>query len=317
MIVGITGGAGFIGSNLARFLLDQGYEISILDDLSTGLLSNLNDLNLDFSEGSITNPDLVLKWMKPLDHVVHLAARGSVPRSIKNPLATYQVNTFGTFNVLEAARHLNKPVIFSSSSSVYGANPSLPKHERDWTQPITPYAASKLAGEALMTSYASSYGMRILTLRFFNVFGPWQRPDHIYAAVIPKWLWSAIDNKPLDVYGDGTQTRDFTFVSLPCQVISQYLDSDNRIEGPVNLALGKKIALSQLIDFIKVKFPQVEINFVNKRPGDILHSLNDPKTLLDHFPRLVMPAFTDAVEKTLDWMLQNRNHFSRIENDQA
>jgi len=173
-----------------------------------------------------------------MDAVVHLGARGSVPRSVAHPVATHEVNATGTLNVLEAARLENAYVVMSSSSSVFGANPLLPKIERTWTQPLSPYAASKLAGEGYMLGYQASYGMPTLVLRFFNVFGPWQRPDHDYAAVVPKWLWKAMTGQAIEVHGDGTQTRDFTYVDSVVDVLVDALERRVSLDSPVNLAFG-------------------------------------------------------------------------------
>ena len=218
MRVLITGGAGFVGTNLTYFLQNKNYEVSILDDFSTGLRSNVPS-SVECYEGSITDFRLVDNLIQKVDAVVHLAARGSVPRSLKNPVLTQNVNTFGTLNVLEAARNSGAHVVFSSSSSVYGANLQLPKKEDQVLRPLTPYAASKMSGEALMMAYGKSYNLPTTTLRFFNVFGPWQRPDHVYSAVIPRWIWSGITNKKIQVYGDGNQSRDFTYVDTVVKTI--------------------------------------------------------------------------------------------------
>ena len=210
--VAITGGAGFIGSNLAESLIKKGFDVIIIDDLSTGLIANIDMKNCEFREFSINDATKLKKALKDTETIFHLGARGSVPRSIKNPVATHEVNATGTLNVLEAARESGAHVIFSSSSSVYGRNMQLPKEEKMWLGPMTPYAASKLSAESYVEAYGSSYELPVTILRFFNVFGPRQRPDHEYAAVIPKWIWLAMQGKPVDLYGDGTQSRDFTYV---------------------------------------------------------------------------------------------------------
>jgi UDP-glucose 4-epimerase len=201
MKVLVTGGGGFVGTNLVRALLNSGHEPSVLDDFTTGLVSNLAGIGIEIFEGSVENQDLVLKAAKGVDSIVHLGARGSVPRSLRNPIATHNVNATGTLNVLEAARKCSAHVIFSSSSSVYGSNNELPKNEKMWTMPLTPYAASKLAAEGYLESYQSSFDIPVSIFRFFNVFGPWQRPDHVYAAVIPKWIWKAMNDAPIEVFG--------------------------------------------------------------------------------------------------------------------
>ena len=187
MKVLVTGGAGFVGTNLVLSLLNHGYDVKIFDDLSTGLEQNIPK-DAEFINASLLDTSNLNNAIKDCDVVVHLGARGSVPRSIKDPIATHDVNSSGTLNVLEAARSSGSHYIFSSSSSVYGSNMSLPKSEDMVLRPLTPYAASKMSGEALSLAYAKSYELPVSTFRFFNIFGPWQRPDHEYAAVLPKWI---------------------------------------------------------------------------------------------------------------------------------
>ena len=197
--IAVTGGAGFIGSNLTKALSSEGYDVVLIDDLSTGLISNIDQEKTNFHHISITDSKALKNALKDCKTIFHLAARGSVPRSIKNPIATHDVNATGTLNVLEVARESGAHVVFSSSSSVYGRNMQLPKDESMWLGPMTPYAASKLAGEGYVQSYASAYNVPTTLLRFFNVFGPRQRPDHEYAAVLPKWIWLAMQGNPIDV----------------------------------------------------------------------------------------------------------------------
>ncbi|MEZ5321590.1 MAG: NAD-dependent epimerase/dehydratase family protein [Microthrixaceae bacterium] len=197
MRVLVTGGAGFIGANLVRHLLAHDTDVVVLDDLSTGARSNLGDADITFVEGSILDTDLLDRVAAGADSIVHLAARPSVPRSVKDPVASHLANATGTVNVLEAARRLDgAQVIVASSSSVYGSNPSLPKHEDLATRPMSPYAASKLATEAYTLAYGATYSMPTLALRFFNVFGPLQAAGHAYAAVIPAFLDAVVAGRP-------------------------------------------------------------------------------------------------------------------------
>ena len=174
----ITGGAGFIGSNLTKRLISQGHAVTILDDFSTGLASNISALQVDVIEGSISSTVLIERAAQKADAIIHLAARGSVPRSLKNPGATFDVNVQGTLNVCEVARAKSNPVIFSSSSSVYGANTRDKKVENEWLSPLSPYAASKLSGEATVVAFSRSFGIQTAVFRLFNVYGPGQRPEH-------------------------------------------------------------------------------------------------------------------------------------------
>ena len=300
--IAVTGGAGFIGSNLVERLLSKGHEVTVVDDLSTGLKSNLDLNKITFHELSLTDRVGLAKALNGVDAIVHLGARGSVPRSLKNPIATHDVNATGTLNVLEAARTNGAQVIFSSSSSVYGRNGQLPKDESMWLSPLTPYAASKLAAEGYVQAYGAAYEVPVTLLRFFNVFGPKQRPDHEYAAVLPKWIWKAMNNEAIDVYGDGSQTRDFTYVRTVLDVIEDALDRGVRTEGAVNLAYGNRISLLTTIDLLKVHFPNLKVNYVDIRPGDVKDSQNDPVLLKKLFPDVTPTDFPIALSETVNWL---------------
>lgn len=303
--IAITGGAGFIGTNLLRSLLKDNYEVVVVDDFSTGLKSNLDGMDCEVHETSIEDFAKLTKVLKECKYIFHLAARGSVPRSIKNPRATFEVNVKGTMNVLECARNTGATVAFSSSSSVYGANLELPKKERMWMSPLTPYAASKLSGEALVQSYSASYGVKAITYRFFNIFGPWQRPDHDYAAVIPKWIWKLMNNEPIDVFGDGSHSRDFTYIDSVISVLKEAMDKEVTHSEPVNLAFGSKITLNETIELLKIRYPKLKVNYLPERPGDVKNSQNNPVLLSDLFPGIVPIRFDSALEKTIQWYKEN------------
>jgi len=300
--VAITGGAGFIGSNLAASLIAKGHQVTIIDDLSTGLIANIDRKNSDFKELSITDASKLKKALKGAETIFHLGARGSVPRSIKNPVATHEVNATGTLNVLEAARESGAHVIFSSSSSVYGRNMQLPKEEKMWLGPMTPYAASKLAAEGYVESYGTSYEIPVTLLRFFNVFGPRQRPDHEYAAVIPKWIWLAMQGKPVDLYGDGTQSRDFTYVKTVVDIAISAMENKVTTQGAVNLAYGNRIFLSEVVDLLRGEFPNLVVNSLPIRAGDVKESQNSPELLRTLFPNVMPYQFKDAFKETINWL---------------
>jgi len=300
--IAVTGGAGFIGSNLVERLLSHGHEVTVVDDLSTGLKSNLDLTKVTFHELSLTDRDGLANAITGVDAIVHLGARGSVPRSLKNPIATHDVNATGTLNVLEAARSNGPHVIFSSSSSVYGRNGQLPKDESMWLSPLTPYAASKLAAEGYVQAYGAAYDVPVTLLRFFNVFGPKQRPDHEYAAVLPKWIWKAMNNEAIDVYGDGSQTRDFTYVRTVLDVVDDALNRGVRTEGAVNLAYGNRISLLETIELLRSHFPDLKVNFQGDRPGDVKNSQNDPVLLKKLFPSVVPTEFEVALNETVNWL---------------
>jgi UDP-glucose 4-epimerase len=304
--VAVTGGAGFVGTNLILKLLEAGHAVRAIDDFSTGLESNLVTAECEVKRVSITDFESLRDALRDYEYIFHLAARGSVPRSIKNPRATLEDNVTGTLNVLECARESGASVAFSSSSSVYGSNIQLPKNEKMWTAPLTPYAASKLAGEGLVQSYSSSFGLRTINYRFFNIFGPWQRPDHDYAAVIPKWIWKLINGEnTIEVFGDGTQSRDFSFVNTVTSVLLQGLNNGINHPEPLNLAFGEKISLNNVIDTLKQHFPKLKVKYLSDRLGDVKNSQNDPSELLNVFPGTEIPSFSDAIADTINWFEKN------------
>ena len=300
--VAVTGGAGFIGSNLTKRLLNEGYEVVVVDDLSTGLKSNVDVSKSAFHEISITDLDSLSKALKDCTTIFHLAARGSVPRSLKNPVATHDVNATGTLNVLEVARKTGAHVVFSSSSSVYGRNTQLPKNESMWLGPMTPYAASKLAGEAYVQAYAATYDVPVTLLRFFNVFGPRQRPDHEYAAVLPKWIWLAMQKQPIDVYGDGSASRDFTYVDTVLDIAITAMKEKVVTEGAMNLAYGNRIFLNDVVQMMKKHFPDLQVNYKSERLGDVKESQNAPDLLRKLFPKVQPKDFETALSETIGWL---------------
>ena len=300
MKVLVTGGAGFIGTNLTLNLLSSGYEVKVFDDLSTGLKANIPK-DAEFINASILEASQIDKAIKDCEVVVHLGARGSVPRSIKDPIATHNVNATGTLNVLEAARNSQCHYIFSSSSSVYGSNMILPKNEDMVLRPITPYAASKMSGEALSLGYAKSYGLAVSTFRFFNIFGPWQRPDHEYAAVLPKWISKCIKGDEIEIFGDGEQTRDFTYVGTVIKIITDCISNTVLHPEPVNLAYGNNISLNQVIDLLKNDFPDLKVKHLSPRDGDVLHSKNDPKLVKSLYPNINVEKFETSLQETIKW----------------
>ena len=302
MRVLVTGGAGFVGVNLIRRLVRDDINVVVLDDLSSGLASNIEDLPVEFKRGSLVNASEVTEAAEECTHVVHLGARGSVPRSLRNPQATHEVNATGTLNVLEACRHTGAHLVFSSSSSVFGASPVIPKREDVLTAPLTPYAASKLSAEAYIQAYQHSFGVSALTLRFFNVYGPWQRPDHDYAAVIPKWIWRAMNGEEVVINGDGSITRDFTHVDDVVGVIVRAINGRIEHPSPVNLAFGRPISLLDVVDQLREHFPDISTVFDPPRAGDIQHSENDPTLLNALFPEIDPRPFSDGFDSTVAWL---------------
>lgn len=300
--VAVTGGAGFIGSNLTHRLVSDGYQVVVVDDLSTGLLSNVDQSKCQFHQISITNPEELRNALKDCETIFHLAARGSVPRSIKNPVASHAVNSTGTLNVLEVARANGAHVVFTSSSSVYGRNTTLPKDESMWLGPLTPYAASKLAAEGYVQAYSSTYGVPTTLLRFFNVFGPRQRPDHEYAAVLPKWIWLAMQGAPIEVYGDGKASRDFTYVETVLDTAIMAMKERVITDGAVNLAYGNRIFLNDVIEMLKEHFPNLQVKYKSERLGDVKESQNSPELLKKLFPKIEPKPFKSALAETIAWL---------------
>lgn len=303
MKVLVTGGAGFIGANLVRCLLPTD-EVSVLDDLSTGSLRNLEGLPARFVEGTVLDPTVLDELVPWADAVVHLAAIPSVPRSLTDPLRSHEVNSTGTLQVLEAARRAGgRHIVLASSSSVYGSNPELPKHEGLRQAPMSPYAASKLAAESYVLAYAACFELDVLAFRFFNVFGPLQAPDHAYAAVVPKFVAATLARRPVPLHGDGLQTRDFTFVDSLTAVIASAVRRRVTSDGPVNLAFGTRTSLRELIAELEdLSGTSLQIESLPARAGDVHDSQADTTRLRRLFPDVEAVPLRDGLRATFDWL---------------
>ena len=299
----VTGGAGFIGANLCARALAEGHDVVVVDDLSTGERDNVGGLDLRLVEASVLDAAALADAMTGVDAVVHLAALGSVPRSIKDPMATHEANATGTLRVLEAARAAQVGhVSVASSSSVYGLNPALPKGEREWVRPMSPYAVSKLATEQYALAYQQSFGMDTLAFRFFNVYGPLQRAGHVYAAVIPVFLDALLAGRPLPVNGDGSNSRDFTFVGTVCEVLLEAATARVTHPEPVNLAFGTNTTLLQLVAQIEeVTGLPAGVVHRDPRPGDVRHSQADNSVLRSLFPDVRATPLHDGLAQTFAW----------------
>jgi UDP-glucose 4-epimerase len=301
----VTGGAGFIGANLCRQLVSvpEIDDVVALDDLSTGGRSNLDGVGARLVEGSILDVALVDRVLAGADAVVHLAARPSVPRSLADPVASHEVNATGTLNVLESARRVAVPhVVVASSSSVYGANSTLPKSEDLAPRPVSPYAASKLAAESYALAYASSFGLATLAFRFFNVFGPLQPAGHAYAALVPTFVDSALHGRPLTVHGDGKQTRDFTYVDTVAEIIATSVLTRATSNDPVNLAFGtRRCVLDVVAELEAVLGRELAIEFLPARTGDVRDSQADDTRLQSMFPGIRPVDFAVGLRRTVEW----------------
>ncbi|MCU7825770.1 NAD-dependent epimerase/dehydratase family protein [Kitasatospora sp. DSM 101779] len=305
MRVVVTGGAGFIGANLVRELLARPEvgEVRVVDDLSTGDKANLDGLGVTLHQGTILDAALLDEAFAGADAVVHLAALPSVPRSVKDPLASHHANATGTLEVLEAARRAGGLyVAAASSSSVYGANRELPKRETMRTAPMSPYAVSKLATEAYLAAYHHCYGLGVLPLRFFNVFGPLQPAGHAYAAVVPAFLDAALAGRPLTVHGDGGQSRDFTYVGTVAQVLTEAVLRRVVHPDPVNLAFGTRTTLLELVGELgSVLGRPLETEHTEPRAGDVRDSQADNGRLRELFPDVRPVPLREGLERTAEW----------------
>jgi UDP-glucose 4-epimerase len=290
----VTGGAGFIGSSIASTLLAQGEVVRILDDFSSGRRENVEGLRgrLDVIEGSIVDAPTVEKCLDGVEVVFHEAAIPSVPRSVASPCPTLLVNVQGTTTLLDVARRAGvRRLIYAASSSAYGDTAVLPKVETMPTQPLSPYAVSKLTGEHLMRVFASLYAIETLSLRYFNVFGPRQDPASQYAAVIPKFVTAALDHRKPRIFGDGEQTRDFCFIDNVVAANLLAASSPHKLAGQtVNIACGERISLNALLGYLaeEVGHPVVA-DYEPARPGDVRDSLADvtaARQLLGYEPRV-------------------------------
>lgn len=293
----ITGGAGFIGSHIAEHLSKEGHQVTILDSLRTGFEHNLNNLNVDFVQGDIRDENLVNEVVSGASGIFHLAALVSVPESLLKIKECIEINTVGTINILEAAR--NNPgckVVLSTSAANYGNNPVLPKVETMFPEPMTPYAVTKLDGEYYLKMYLDQYQVPTASLRYFNVFGPRQNPESAYAAAVPIFINKALQNEPITIYGDGSQTRDFIYVK---DVVKANILASQKGNETYNVALGHSTSVLELAEkIIKITNSKSQLKFLEERPGDIKHSKANP----EKFNQLgFKPEFTidKALEETI------------------
>lgn len=310
----ITGGAGFIGSNLARRVLAEGCEVVVLDNLSTGCRGNIDAIldRITFIEGDIRDDAVVRRAMEGCSVVFHQGALGSVPRSVADPMTSHDVNVNGTLSVLEAARSLGvKRVIFAASSSTYGDQPISPKHESMLPKPKSPYAASKTACEQYMRVYAAAFGLETLCLRYFNVFGPRQDPFGDYPAVIPMFTSAILRGKPFTIFGDGEQSRDFCYIDNVCEAnwLAAHVPSDHCDGQALNIACGRSTTLNQIaVKLAELLGTTAEPEYADARPGDVKHSLADVSRAKDVIGYEPLVNFDEGLEKTVSWYRENIEH---------
>lgn len=310
----VTGGAGFIGSHIVEYLLKwKAGRVVVLDNLATGNINNIQSFiglaNFTFIEGDICNPSDCEKACTGIDFISHQAALGSVPRSIENPLATHQVNATGFINVLIAARNAKvKRVVYASSSSVYGDLNESPKVEERIGKPLSPYAVSKLVNEQYAAIFASIYNMQIIGLRYFNIFGPRQNPNGAYAAAIPLFIQSLMNNKPVYINGSGEQSRDFTFIENAVQANIKAMLSENKsaLNSVFNIACGDSVSVNDMFNYIAKEInPGTKAIHREERFGDVKNSkanINAATQQLGYTPQV---NFETGLKQTIDWFKKN------------
>lgn len=311
----VTGAAGFIGSHICEYLLKYGAKVVAFDNMESGLQANVdlfsNHPNYTFVKGDIKNLEDCLTAVKGVDAISHQAALGSVPRSIKMPLATHEANVTGFLNILEAAKANGvKRIVYASSSSVYGDSLQLPKVEDVIGNPLSPYAVSKYSNELYANVYASAYGLELIGFRYFNIFGPRQDPQGEYAAVIPLFMKAMLSNSSPFLNGDGEQTRDFTFVenAVQANVKGLFIEVEDAVNQVYNIACGERVSLKQLVEELK-KLTKVDVStkYRNPREGDIQDSLaniSKARNLLGYDPHYNM---SEGLKLTLSWFQNNKD----------
>ena len=300
----VTGGAGFIGSHLSEELVRRGHRVRVADSLITGKRSNLDHIpGVEFVEGDLADLDFAKKAANGCEYVLHQAAIPSVPRSVKDPITSNRANVDGTLNLLVAARDAGvKRLIFAGSSSAYGDTPTLPKHEGMPVGPLSPYALQKVVGEQYLRMFTRLYGLETVSIRYFNVFGPRQDPSSPYSGVISVFATALLDNRPPTIYGDGEQTRDFTYVANVVDGVLRACEAPNASGEIINVATGGRISLNRLFYAMRnLVGGTLEPLYAEPRMGDVRDSQADihkAKALLGYEP---VVSFEDGLAQTIAW----------------
>ena len=305
----VTGGAGFIGSNIVRKLVERGEGVRVLDDFSTGRRENLAGLKekVEIVEGSFIDREVAGRALKGVSFVLHQGAIPSVPRSVADPLSSNEANVTGTLNLLEGARAAGvKRFVYAASSSAYGDTEVLPKVESMPADPLSPYAVAKYSGELYAKVYAAIYGLPTVSLRYFNIFGPHQDPASEYAAVIPKFMISMLKKEAPVIYGDGEQSRDFTYIDNAVEANLLACQSGKVGRGEViNLACGKSFSLNELVRLLnEIMGTHIEPVYTDPRPGDVKHSLADIAKAGDLLGYEARVEFKEGLRSTVEWLRQ-------------
>ncbi len=307
----VTGGAGFIGSNLADELIARGGKVTIIDNFVTGFRENLDEIKggFDFVEGDINDAELLGKILPGVDCIFHQAALPSVPRSVENPVETHQACVNGTFNLLNAARNSGvRRLVYAASSSAYGDQPTLPKVETMRPEPLSPYAAAKLVGEYYCGVFNNVYGLETLALRYFNVFGPRQNPSSAYSGVISRFIDALMSGGRPTIFGDGEQSRDFTFVANVVAANIAAATTDKGIGRVMNVANGERVSLNELLDSLKTITGRtdVEAEYMPARKGDVMHSQADNTLAVECLDYKKLVGLEEGLQRTIDWWKTSR-----------
>jgi nucleoside-diphosphate-sugar epimerase len=305
----VTGGAGFIGSNTVDELVRRGHSVVVLDDLSSGKEENLAEVRskITFMKGSITDLEVVQKAMHQAEYVLHLAARTSVPRSVKDPIETNRINVDGTLNVLVAARDNKvKRVVYAASSSAYGETPTLPKTESMQPVPISPYGVAKYVGELYGQTFGRCYGLENVSLRYFNIFGPRQDPGSPYSGVLSRFAAAVLDDTQPLIYGDGEQTRDFTFVENAVQANLLAFEAPSASGNVYNVGTGFAISLNKIVQLLRgISGKKIEPKHDPPREGDIRDSLADIRRAKEDLGYEPAVMFEEGLRRTFEWYQAN------------
>jgi nucleoside-diphosphate-sugar epimerase len=307
----VTGGAGFIGSHIASALSASGARVMVLDDLSTGHRENLDEIggDIDFIQGSVADEDLLLKVFEDVELVFHEAAIPSVPRSVEDPRQTHVASVDGTFSLLLAARDRKvRRVVYAASSSAYGDQPTLPKSEQMAPDPLSPYAVAKLVGEYYCTVFTRVYGLETVALRYFNVFGPRQDPGSQYSGVVSRFLSALFENQRPVIYGDGEQSRDFTYIDNVVAANLSAATAKGAVGQVINIANGQRVTLNELLAVLKELTGKQDVTaeYLEPRVGDVRHSLADismARELLGYESKVDLRA---GLRRTIDWWKTSR-----------
>ena len=307
----VTGGAGFIGSNLADGLIAHGAKVVIIDNLVTGFRENLDEINgdFDFIEGDLNDKGALAKALDGVEVVFHEAALPSVPRSVADPSETHEACVNGTFNLLMQCKASNvRRVVYAASSSAYGDQESLPKVETMSPEPLSPYAAAKLMGEYYCSVFNNVYGLETLSLRYFNVFGPRQNPSSQYSGVISRFIDAFMKNERPIIYGDGEQTRDFTYIDNVVDANIKAAQTSKGLGKTANVANGERVSLNQLLEVMKAVTDKndVEAAYEPERKGDVKHSQADNTRAREWFDYEKLVSLEEGIKRTIDWWRQSR-----------